>query len=83
MEVSSTVAMFLLEDAQISPRQCSAPKPLKFYNRKSRANRISKMDDSLIAKAVSLISASPVVPPFFGFVSSPQTSSEVAHIPTS
>jgi len=58
-------------------------KPLTFYNRKSGASRVSNMDDSLIAEAVSVISALPVVPRLFGFVSSPQTSSEVAHVPAS
>jgi hypothetical protein len=53
---SSAVVEFLLKDALISPRQCSALKPLKFYNRKSKANRLSKVDDSLIAKAMSVIS---------------------------
>lgn len=70
-EVSSTVAKFLLMDAQFSPRQCSTPKSLKFYNRKSKARRLSKMDDSLVTKVVSVISASPVVPQFVGSASSP------------
>jgi hypothetical protein len=70
-EVSSAVAKFLLEDALFSPRQCSTPKPLKFYNHKSKARRLSKMDDGLVTKVVSVISASPVVPQFIGSASSP------------
>jgi hypothetical protein len=40
------------------------------------------MDDSLIAEAVSAISAPPVLPRFVGSAS-PQTSSAVAHVPAS
>jgi hypothetical protein len=58
------------QDAQILPRQCSAPKPLKFYNRKSKANRLSKVDDNLIAKVVSAINAVLDVPWYVGAASS-------------
>jgi hypothetical protein len=68
------------------PRQCSAPKPLKFYNRKSKASRLSNMDDNLIAEAVSAISDPPGVPRFVGAASSlpssSQTSSKVVLVPT-
>jgi hypothetical protein len=64
-------------------------RPLKFYNRKLKDSRFSKMDDSLITESVSVISAPPVVPLGFGpsSLSSPsimigaQTLSEVSHDP--
>jgi hypothetical protein len=64
------------------PGQCSAPKPLKFYNRKSKASRFSNMDDNLIAEVVSAISDQHGVSRLVGAASSPlsggsQTSSEV------
>jgi hypothetical protein len=44
------------------------PKPLKFYNRKSKGSSFSKLDDSLIVEAVSMFSTPPV-----------ETSPKVAH----
>lgn len=44
----------------------SLPKPLKFYMHKSKASRFSKMDASLIAEDVPVISAPPIVPLVFG-----------------
>jgi hypothetical protein len=55
---------------------------LKFYNRKSKASRLSKLDDNLIAETLSVINTHPVVPQCVGSASSPpsvivaQTSSE-------
>jgi hypothetical protein len=72
-KASSAVAKFLPKVAQISPRQCYAPKPLKFYNHKSKASRLSKMDDSLIVETLSVISAPSVVPRCVRSVSSPRS----------
>jgi hypothetical protein len=38
----------------------SLHKPMKFYNRKSKASRLSKMDAGLFAKVVSMISVPPI-----------------------
>jgi hypothetical protein len=43
-------------DGGASSSQCK-PKLLKFYNRKSKTSKFSKMDVSLIAEAVSKINA--------------------------
>jgi hypothetical protein len=85
-------------DGEASPIQCSPvgttissapkPKPLKFYNRKSKDSRFSKMDDSLITEAVSVFNAPPdesssaEPAPLLLFVKiAGQTSPEVAHDP--
>jgi hypothetical protein len=56
------VAKLLPEDALTSSGQCYAPKPLKFYNRKSKPSRLSMLDDSLIIKTLSVTNAPSVVP---------------------
>jgi hypothetical protein len=84
-EASSAVAQLLPKDAQTSPGQCYASKPLKFYNPKSKPNRLSMLDDSLIIETLSVINAPHVVPWYVGSTSSPlfvlaQTSLEGALI---
>jgi hypothetical protein len=66
-------ALTIVLVSQILP----APKPLKFYNQKLKDNRFAKMDDSLIAKAVSAIIASPASPLGFGLSPLPLSSSEI------
>jgi hypothetical protein len=62
---------------ELLPGQCLAPKPLKFYNRKSKVCRLSNMNDNLIAEAVSAISGAAFSLLFGGS----QTSSEVVLVP--
>jgi hypothetical protein len=52
---------------------------LKFYNLKSKASRLSNLDDNLIAEAMSAISALPGVPRSVGAASSPSSGKIGAH----